>query len=116
MADVRLEVEGLDELRRVLRRAPEMAQAEMAISMQRATYRVETEAKRRAPVDTGRLRSSLTSRVRRGASSVEGTVGTRLHYAPYMEYGRGALVESKAWIEGEFGRTVERILRRLRRG
>ena len=44
---------------------------------------VESDAKLRAPVDTGNLRSSITH-------TVEGdraTVHTNVEYAPYMEYG-----------------------------
>lgn len=89
MASVTLEVQGLEELQRALRRAPQMAQSELAISMERATYRLLTEAQRRTPVDTGRLRSSLTKAVYRGADVIEGTVGTRVFYALYIEYGTG---------------------------
>lgn len=46
---------------------------------------VENDAKRNAPVATGQLRLSITHEV----SGTEGTVGTSLFYAPYVEYGTG---------------------------
>ena len=69
---------------------------------------VESDAKLRAPVDTGNLRSSITH-------TVEGdraTVHTNVEYAPYMEYGTSrtaaqpylepALLENKAKIQKVF--------------
>ena len=44
---------------------------------------VQNEARRLAPVDTGRLRASIT--VKRTPDGV--TVGTNVEYAPYVEYG-----------------------------
>jgi HK97 gp10 family phage protein len=47
---------------------------------------VERDAKINAPVDTGRLRASITPEVRRG-NPIEGIVGSNVDYAPYMELG-----------------------------
>lgn len=44
---------------------------------------VERSAKRNTPVDTGRLRASITTRL--GNNYVE--VGTNVKYAPYVEFG-----------------------------
>lgn len=61
-----------------------------------ATMLVVTGAKRNAPVDTGRLRSSITGEVRfkNGllGKDVEGVAGTNVDYAPYMEFGTGTFV------------------------
>ena len=46
---------------------------------------VETKAKELCPVDTGRLRASITSKVE-GSSAF---VGTNVDYAPYVEYQAG---------------------------
>lgn len=54
------------------------------------TMKVEGEAKRRCPVDTGRLRSSIHHEFERLAFSgliVRGRVLTKVHYAPHVEYG-----------------------------
>lgn len=44
---------------------------------------VEGDAKLRAPVRTGNLRSSITGRV----AGEQAIIGTNVEYAPYMEYG-----------------------------
>lgn len=46
-------------------------------------YKIEHTAKRLAPVDTGRLRSSITTVLKRLAAEV----GTDVEYAIYQEYG-----------------------------
>jgi HK97 gp10 family phage protein len=60
---------------------------------------VEAQAKFLAPVDTGRLRASLTTQMRdrgsgagqdvieRPTEEVTAHVGTAVHYAPYLEFG-----------------------------
>lgn len=50
--------------------------------------RVTREARRRAPVDTGRLRNSITHRVGvEGGTKMVAEVGTNVEYAPYQEFG-----------------------------
>ena len=51
--------------------------------MQKAVLVVERQAKEDCPVDTGRLRSSITSEV----SGDEGRVGTNVEYAADVEFG-----------------------------
>jgi HK97 gp10 family phage protein len=48
---------------------------------------VEGEAKLRTPVDTGRLRGSIASKV----DGDKAIVGTNVEYAPYVEYGTGKM-------------------------
>jgi len=52
---------------------------------------LETEVKKDALADTGRLRSTVGSRVERTAGSeIVGKVGSNIEYAPYaLEFGRG---------------------------
>jgi phage gpG-like protein len=59
----------------------------MEAKMREATLLVVNEAKQRAPVDTGRLRASITPEVRREDGGVVGIVGSNVVYAPYMELG-----------------------------
>jgi phage gpG-like protein len=53
--------------------------------MKKACLLVENDAKRNCPVDTGRLRQSITHRI----EGSTGIVGTNVEYAPYVEYGTG---------------------------
>ena len=57
-------------------------------AMKEAVLIVEADAKRNAPVDTGRLRASITNEVRKIAGAVlEGRVGTNVDYARFVELG-----------------------------
>lgn len=57
-------------------------------AMEEAVLRIEADAKRNAPVDTGRLRSSIASEVnRRGESQILGSVGSNLVYSKFVETG-----------------------------
>ena len=49
--------------------------------------RVERIAKKLCPVDTGRLRSSITHALGRDSRSIYCDVGTDVEYAPYVEFG-----------------------------
>lgn len=49
--------------------------------------RIEAAAKRNCPVDTGRLRSSITHEMLSGGGSLIGRVGSNVEYAAYVELG-----------------------------
>jgi len=49
--------------------------------------KVVRESKRQAPVDTGRLRSSITLQVINTNTLPKVVVGTNVEYAPYVEFG-----------------------------
>lgn len=70
-----------------LRELFESPDGEVAAELLRTVVSVETEAKRLAPVDTGRLRSSITHALERDATGLVGIVGTDVEYAPYIELG-----------------------------
>lgn len=53
----------------------------------RAGTRVQNEARRLAPVDTGRLRSSIVSRAEDHGRTYDVTVGTNVNYAEFVENG-----------------------------
>ncbi len=70
---------------------------------------VERDAKIKVPVDTGRLRSSLSHETENfGTDNPTVTVGTNVEYGPYVEFGTSrqsakpylypALIENKAKI------------------
>lgn len=73
---------------------------------------VEAEAKKKCPVDTGYLRSSIKSEV----SGNTATIGTDVEYAPYVEFGTGLFAkegdgrQDVPWVykdeEGNYHSTV----------
>lgn len=50
------------------------------------------DARENCPVDTGRLRNSVTHETREGEKAVY--IGTNVEYAPYIEFGTGIYAES----------------------
>lgn len=60
------------------------AQNNVEKALQKAGFLVEREAKIKAPVDTGRLRASISSRM---ISSDVVEIGTNVYYARFLEYG-----------------------------
>jgi HK97 gp10 family phage protein len=56
-------------------------------AISKAAVRIERVAKQLCPVDTGRLRSSITREVGRDGRGLYATVGTNVEYAPYVELG-----------------------------
>lgn len=55
--------------------------------IERRCIMVEAAAKRLCPVDTGRLRASISHVVTVEAGEVVGVVGSNVDYAPHQEYG-----------------------------
>lgn len=55
--------------------------------MSKAVLIVERQAKEDCPVDTGRLRASINSRVETENNDIVGIVGTVVEYAPFVEFG-----------------------------
>lgn len=53
----------------------------------RRAIKVESAAKRLAPVDTGRLRSSVTHELGADSDGLVARVGTNVHYAVHQEFG-----------------------------
>lgn len=62
-------------------------QGPVAKDLVKIGLRVERKAKQLAPVDTGRLRSSITSTVGQDSQGLYATVGTNVHYARHIEFG-----------------------------
>lgn len=62
-------------------------QGPVAKDLLRRTIRVESAAIRGCPVDTGRLRSSVTHQVQQDGKGLVGIVGTDVDYAPHVEFG-----------------------------
>jgi HK97 gp10 family phage protein len=53
----------------------------------RLAVKAERAAKQACPVDTGRLRSSITWRLGRDNVGLAAIIGTNVSYAPYVEFG-----------------------------
>lgn len=63
------------------------ASGPLAAAVLKKARNVERGAKRYAPVDTGRLQSSITSSVGEDDGELVGIVGTDVEYAAHVEFG-----------------------------
>lgn len=70
---------------------------------------VEGSAIRVAPVDTGRLRGSITHRI----NNYEALIGTRVEYAPYVELGTPRMA-AQPYLEPALSNNTGKIIKAFR--
>ncbi len=83
----KVQIEGLTELRRKLKDEP-VHWAPVRSAFSKAAVTVESRSKKLTPVDTGRLRASLTHRLDASPLPRYAEVGTNVDYAKYVHEGR----------------------------
>lgn len=86
-----IEIKGIEQLSKKLENMAKQSTIEKSI--EDACLTVERAAKEKAPVKSGELRRSITSKVEKSSNGYEGTIYTPLEYAPYVEYGTGLFAE-----------------------
>lgn len=59
--------------------------------LEKAALKIEAAAKRLAPVDSGRLRGSISSEVEQTGTITTAHIGTNVEYAVHVERGRGPI-------------------------
>lgn len=97
---VRVEVRGLREVQANMERTVrELHGAPMLNAFRDCTLIIQRDARIGSPVDTGRLRASITPEVRTEGDDVLGVVGSNVAYAPYMELGTKAHMPPIAALE-----------------
>jgi len=83
-----IQVRGLIEAQAKLDQVVRDLRGEAMLSaMRESTLLVTRSAKKYAPVDTGRLRASITPEVRRSGVQILGVVGSNVQYAAAVELG-----------------------------
>lgn len=82
-------LEGLDEVLFALDEVPERIMDGAEEGMRHGIQRVEAQAKKTAPVDTGELRQKIMRNVYRGFGGIEAHVKAYAEHAPYVEFGTG---------------------------
>lgn len=86
--------------------APAIIQRHLVQGVTRAGHLVEGRAKGNAPVKTGHLRRSITTRVSGSAGGAQAIVGTNVPYARWVEEGRGPVVARGRALRFEVGGKV----------
>jgi len=114
---IRLEIKGLKETQKKMEQMVKDIQGDpMMQGMKKATLLVERHAKINAPVDTGRLRASITPEIVQRDTVIQGIVGSNVFYAPFQEekrkYLHRALIENAQRIYQILGDAVAKIVRK----
>lgn len=82
-----IKIHGLKEYSEALRKMGRDLRKELRKAIEDSCVDWEREAKRRCPVETGLLRSSITHEVSESGQKIIGAVGTNTEYGPYVEFG-----------------------------
>lgn len=86
----------------------------VAKAMQTLLNRAENAAKRRAPVDTGRLRSSISTELIEEDGELTGIIGSDVEYAAPQEFGytlpNGTTVPPVAYLRGGIAEAVQQTI------
>jgi HK97 gp10 family phage protein len=122
LAIIDIDFRKIERLQKAMKKAPTLIAEELATAVRDLVLLVEAEAKRLCPVDTGKLRASITPVIESWAA---GYVGTNTEYAPYVEYGtrktdaqpflEPAFIEGKRQASKIFGEAVSRAIARYER-
>jgi hypothetical protein len=78
--------------------APEIAK-EVAMEVNASALAIQSKARRDVVVDNSTLRSSIQLKEINTGDKIMYTVGSRLRYAPYVEFGTGGTVNVPAGYE-----------------
>lgn len=124
MAQPVIIIEGLDELQAALEKFPKDWERIANDALKTGMIVLESGSKAEAPVDSGRLRSSIGSQVIKGpGSEIIGKVGSKVEYASYQEYGtrfqpgkpylRPTLEKERGRVVDLFKKGIEKALRSL---
>lgn len=85
---IRVKVEGIgEEQDRTSATIADLRGAPMLQAMRQAALYVTRDARKFAPVDTGRLRASINPEIRVMSGDLVGVVGSNVEYAPHVELG-----------------------------
>lgn len=116
MADeITVKLEGIEDLIRNIRSYQVITKEAIRIALLRGALKMELAAKEMCPVDTGRLRGSITTD-KRYIQKFLVEVGTNVDYGSYVEFGtkkmdaRPYLFPAFFMFEGEIIKDIKKIL------
>lgn len=91
MITAKVNIRDLNRLSQKLKRFDSKLKVDVAKDLAEGAINIDRGAKERAPVNVGRLRAAIYFEKRR-SNGLLWEVGTRVKYAPYMEFGTGRKV------------------------
>ena len=83
MIEYKVSIQNVDQIQKLLAEKPKETEREVGKAIKKAVYKVNEKAKRKSPVDTGLLRTSMTAEPR----GMEGEIYAGVHYAIYVHEG-----------------------------
>lgn len=90
------ELEGLNEVLKGLDKFEKAVQKEVDSELSASADKIARDAKRAVSVDTGLLKNAISVE---HSGEMNYTVVAQRHYAPYLEFGTGGLVDVPAGLE-----------------
>lgn len=96
---VNVTITGNTAILKKLQVLPAQARQLVSEAIEDTTTDIHRAAVSRVPVDTGRLKGSLTPVVLTEGPQIVGEVGTNVEYAPYMEFGTRSNARIPAGLE-----------------
>ena len=113
MVSVKAEVKGLKKLQREMEKLiKDLSGNPILQAIAKATLLVQRTAKKTGyvPVDTGRLRASITPDIVRRDTVIRGIVGSNVSYAPFQEFGT-RFMKGKRYLQRALNDNTDRIRR-----
>jgi HK97 gp10 family phage protein len=98
-SEISFKIEGLDALIKKLGKLPIQVEKEVANEVNASALNIQSKARRAVVVDNGTLRNSIQLESIFKDKRIVYTVGSRLKYAPYVEFGTGGEVSVPAGYE-----------------
>lgn len=86
-----IRIDGLTRFVNVLNAYANDVPKKTKLAIKKAGVNLQTNAKNDAPIDTGKLRQSISLRV--SSDGYEAAVSANASYAPYIEFGTGGSVQ-----------------------
>lgn len=109
---MKMRVHGDEGLRSKLRTLPAELRQAIGVEVKRSALNIEGGAKRRAPVDTGRLRNSITHVIAEGG--LKARIGTNVEYAAHVEFGTRRM-RAQPYLQPSFEEEAPRLKQRVRK-
>ena len=93
MADnISFNITGLDKIFANIDSMSDKIKTDIALEMNSSALNIQSNAKKNAPVNMGGLRNSIQLTEEIGGGKLFYSVGSKLNYAPYIEFGTGGKV------------------------
>jgi len=118
-------IRNMAEVKGTLRKYPKEVQDMLVKLMRIIVVKIQGAARKNAPVDTGRMRAAIDTRVHSIVGGVEGVVGDPVEYAQYVEnpgpvrgvgrrpWLKPAFMENKDWIVNIILKSLENLARKM---